>query len=372
MTIDRRSALQAAAGIGAAVFLLAGCGKKPRKLPPVDVGVFTAQRQDLPTTLEWVATTEGFIDARVRAQVSGNLLSQNFKEGTHVRQGALLFQIDPRPFQAAFDSAKAPYDKAARDKERYIPLAAEAAISKQELDQAVSAYDQTKAEMERARLNLEFTKVTSPIDGIVGVAKAHVGDLVGPAGGELASVVQADPIKVVFSLSEREYLDYINEHATKAARQRNTDAMRFELALADGSVFARKGRFYSTDNQVDQNTGTVRVILVFDNPEDVLRPGQFARVRHVETIKGALVVPQQALIETQGTRQVAVVDEANLVHMRPVQVGAQAGGLAAVTEGLQAGERVVAEGTMKVHDGAAVDPKPYSVSLSTAASAPGR
>ena len=363
MTMKKRSMFCASAGLCAAALLPLSCKKKPFQLPPVDVKVLAVQPQDVSATMEWVATTDALIDARIHAQVSGNLLSQNFKEGTRVKKGALLFQIDPRSFQAAYDGAKALYDKASRDKERSVPLAAEGAISKQELDQAIAAYDQAKASLEQTRLNLEFTRITSPIDGVVGTARAQVGDLVGPNSGELTSVVQVDPIKVYFSLSDQQYLDYIKADMekpdqTQAAREKRREAMDFDLVLADGSVYPRKGRFYSSDNQIDRNTGTFRVTLAFPNPGDILRPGQFGRMRHTMILRGALAVPQEAVIETQGAHQVAVVDGAGVAHLRSVGLGTRAGALVVVTDGLKPAERVVVEGTMKVADGARVNASP--------------
>jgi membrane fusion protein (multidrug efflux system) len=361
--MNKRNA--ATAAILSCVALLCACKKKPVQMPPVDVGVVAVQPQDLSVAVEWVATTDAFINAQVRAQVSGNLISQNYKEGTRVKKGALLFQIDPRPFQTAYDAAKARFNKAASDKERYIPLAASSAISKQELDQAVSAYDQTKADMERARLDLEFTKVVSPIDGVAGQAKAQVGDLVGPAAGVLASVVQLDPIKVYFSISEAQYLGFIKEHESPEARMKAVSGAVFELVLADGTTYAKKGTFYSKDNAVDPNTGTLRLTLAFPNPGDTLQPGQFGRVRHLDAMKGVLAVPQGAVMEAQGSRQVAVVDETNTVRLRTVQTGDDAGTMTIITGGLKPGERVVAEGLLKVQDGAVVNPAPFSMSAST-------
>ena len=377
MTMKKRSMFYASAGLCAAAFLLLSCKKKPFQLPPVDVKVLAVAPQDVSATMEWVATTDAFIDARIHAQVSGNLLSQNFKEGTHVKKGALLFQIDPRPFQAAYDAAKALYDKASRDKERDVPLAAEAAISKQELDQAIAAYDQAKASLEQARLNLEFTRITSPIDGIVGVAKAQVGDLVGPNSGELTSVVQVDQIKVYFSLSEQQYLDYIKDaeergDRTPVAREKRREAMDFSLVMADGSVYPRKGRFHSNDNQIDRNTGTFRVTLTFPNPDDVLRPGQFGRIRYSRVLHGVLAIPQEAVIEAQGAHQVAVIDGASVAHLRSVQLGDKAGAAVVVTDGLKPGERVVVEGTMKVADGARVNASPAAGPAAAAPAAPTR
>ena len=286
-----------------------------------------------------------------------------------LRIWGLLFQIDPRTFQAVFDQAKAAFDKAARDKERYIPLAATAAISKQELDQAVSAYDQTKAQLEQARLSLEFTRITSPIDGVAGLAQAQVGDLVGPNSGVLTSVVQVNPIKVSFSISDQQYLEHIKTAASQAERTRRLDELRFELVLADGSTFAQKGHYYSSDNQVDPNTGTGKVTLTFDNPGDALRPGQFGRVRLWSVEKGALVVPQAAVMEVQGARQVAVVDSSNVVHIRPVRVDGASGDLAVITQGLKAGERVVVEGLLKAQDGAKVNVQAPAVAVSSAPAA---
>jgi membrane fusion protein, multidrug efflux system len=359
-------------GIATALILsLAGCSKPPPPAPPpADVTVATVEQRDVPVTQEWVASLAGFVDAQVRAQVVGNLTKQDYQEGGQVRQGDLLFEIDPRPFQAALAGAKAQLaqaqaqvGKTEEDVRRYGPLAKEQAISQQELDDAVQAnlaavaqVAAAQAAVQQAQLNLEFTRITSPVDGVAGLIQVNVGDLVGPATGVLTTVSTLDPIKVSFPLSEQAYLEFQQAHPESDAA---FAGLKIELILSDGSVYPYPGKFYAADREIDPTTGTLRIEDVFPNPHHLLRPGQYGRVRVVvRTLQGALLVPQQAVAELQGGNQVAVVDEQNRAHIRPVTVGPQVGKQVVIASGLKPGDRVVVEGFQKVRDGSPVNPQP--------------
>jgi len=334
----------------------------------------TVQSADVPLYTEWIGTLDGYVNAQIRAQVTGYLMAQDYKEGAQVKKGDLLFHIDPRPFQAALDQAKgqlaqaeAQFDKTELDVERYTPLAKEKAISQEELVDAEhaslvakAAVASAKAAVETAELNLEFTKITSPIDGIAGMARAQIGDLVGPASGELTAVSTVDPIKVYFTFTEASYMDYMNRYADDTKRAEHERDLELELILANGTVYPHKGKFYFADRQVDVRTGALRVAGLIPNPGRVLRPGQFARVRARTQIRtGALAVPQRAVMELQGNYQVAVVDAANKVSIRSVKVGDRIGNMWIVEEGLKPGEQVIVEGTQKARAGTVVVPKPY-------------
>ena len=355
---------------------LTACGpkKQAEAPPPPEVGVVTVQPTDVPLYQEWIGTLDGFVNAKIRAQVTGYLMAQDYQEGAQMKKGDLMFQIDPRPFQAAVDKARAQlaqaeaqFDKAELDVKRYTPLAKEKAISQEELDDAVHASMEAKAAVasanaavETAELNLEFTKITSPIDGIAGMAQAQIGDLVGPASGELTTVSTVDPIKVYFTVTEASYMDYMNRYSDEAKRAEYERHLELELILGDGTVYPRKGKFYFADRQVDVRTGALRVAGLFPNPGRVLRPGQYARVRAMTQIKtGVLLVPQRAVMELQGNYQVAVVDAANKVSIRSVKVGDRIGNMWIVEEGLKPGEQVIVEGTQKARAGTVVVPKPY-------------
>lgn len=351
------------------------CGpKKQAAAPPPDVDVVTVQPADVPLYTEWIGTLDGYVNAQIRAQVTGYLMAQDYREGGQVKKGDLLFHIDPRPFQAALDQARgqlaqaeAQFDKTELDVKRYTPLAKEKAISQEELVDAEhaslvakAAVASAKAAVETAELNLEFTKITSPIDGIAGIARAQIGDLVGPASGELTAVSTVDPIKVYFTFTEASYMDYMNRYADDTKRAEHERDLELELILANGMVYPHKGKFYFADRQVDVRTGALRVAGLIPNPGRVLRPGQFARVRaRTQTRAGALAVPQRAVMELQGNYQVAVVDAANKVSIRSVKVSDRIGNMWIVEEGLKPGEQVIAEGTQKAKAGTVVVPKPY-------------
>ena len=328
-------------------------------MPPPEVEVSPVEQRDAAITKEWVGSLDGFVNAQIRAQVSGYLLSQDYREGAMVKKGDLLFQIDPRTFQATYDQVKASYDKSEMDVKRYTPLAAQDAISRQELDDAVQANLQAKAQLESAQLNLDFTKIISPIDGIAGSPGAQIGDLVGPSSGNLTTVSAVDPIKAYIYPSEQEYLRFMARYPEAAARLEEAKSADFELVLANGQSYPQKGEFYALDRQVDPQTGTIRITVVFPNPYHILRPGQFARVRLHVVQPNALVVPQRSVTEVQGSYQVAVVDSANKVSIRTVTVGERTGRMWIITGGVKPGERVVAEGVQKVKDGTVVVPKPF-------------
>ncbi len=366
----------------------AGCGSKEQAAlpPPPDVEVVEVEQRDVPIVKNWVATFNGFVNAQIHAQVSGYLLKQNYANGQYVRKDAPLFQIDPKPFQAVLDQAKANLEQAKgnlqqaqaklgkteMDVARYTPLAKESAISQQELDDAVqsnlgakaqvetckAAIEAAKAAVDSAQLNLGFTTIVSPIDGVTAIATAQVGDLVGPQSPALTTVSTVNPILVEFTPSEQEYLNAMR--ITGGSGEMIRRLLVFELTLADGSTYPHKGRFYSVDRQVDVRTGAVLVQTEFPNPGNVLRPGGFGRVSTVVNIeRGALSVPERAVNELQGGYLVAVVGSDNKVAIRPVKPGPRVGGMWIVAEGLKPGERVVAEGTQKVREGLVVNPKPF-------------
>jgi membrane fusion protein (multidrug efflux system) len=327
----------------------------------------------VPIYSEWLGTTDGSVNAQIRARVQGYLESRDYREGTFVKAGDLLFTIDPRPYQAALDQAKgdlaraeANLGKTQLDVGRYTPLAKEGAISQQELDNAVQANQANKASVEAARaalkqaeLNLEWTQIKSPIGGIAGIAVAQIGDLISQ-NTLLTTVSRVDPIKVTFPISEREYLKFADRVATamEAEQRAQPHGPPIELILADGNVYRERGGFALPDREVDLKTGTITVVSYFPNPRNILRPGLYAKARAViDTKKDALLVPQRAVQELQGSYRVAVIGADNKVEFRPVKVGARIGSLWIIDEGLKSGERVVAEGLQKVRDGLTVNPK---------------
>ena len=360
------------AGIG-----LVGCTEEKKTTappPPPEVEVAEVIQKDVPVYSEWVASMDGMVNATILAQVQGYLIRQNYKEGDLVKKGAMLFEIDPRPFQAAVDEARAVMAKhqavlqtAQANLKRILPLAAANAVSQRDKDNAIGSVQsseaqvlEAQAQVRKAELDLGFTKISSPIDGIAGAAKAQMGDLVGtPQARELTTVSTVNPIKVYVPISEREYLQAVD----KAKQEQKPDAEKttFELILADGSTWPQKGTFSFADRQVDPQTGTIKVAILFPNTDNTLRPGQFAKVRALMgTAKGALLVPQRAVGELQGSYQVAVVAADNTVLIRGVTVGERIGNLWVIREGLKAGDRVVAEGTQKAGNGVKVTPKPYT------------
>ena len=366
------------------ILSLIGCQKaqQPASTPP-DVEVVEVMQKDVPIWKEWIGTLDGLWNAQIRPQVTGYLLRQTYKDGAFVKKDQLLFEIDPRTFQAAVDqykgqlanaegllaSAQANQVKTQNDVNRYAPLAKEQAIPQQDLDTAIQVnlgakaqVDAAKAQIEAAKgqlasaqLNLGFTRVLSLIDGVAGIAQGQLGDLVTPST-LLTTVSTVDPIKIYFPVSEREYLDYVKEHPDEDKRH-----LRLQLILANGLVYPHEGQTTLVDRQVDVKTGTLRVQGLFPNPGNVLRPGQYARVRTIiATRRGALLVPQKAVSELQGNYQVAVVGSDNKVQIRPVKVGEQVGTEWIIEQGLKPGERVVAEGVQKVRGGLTVNPKPLT------------
>jgi RND family efflux transporter MFP subunit len=412
--------------------------------PPLEVAVAAVEQRDVPITSEWVATLDGMVNADIKAQVSGYLLSQNYQEGSIVTKGQVLFQIDPRPFEAARDQAngqvaqfegqlqqalsqvmqaeaqvgqahsqileaqaqlaraQAKQTNAQLDADRYVPLAAEGVIAQQVADTATQANVAAKAEVaastagivsararlraleaqvgtaraavttaqgqvENARaavrtaeLNLGFTRIVSPIDGVAGIAKAQVGDLVGQTSEPLTTVSTVDPIKAYYNLSEQEYLEQTKQRPTASAQAKADEALELELVLVDGSTYQHKGKFYLSNREVDPKTGAIRLAGVFPNPGNVLRPGQYGRIRTVTSVAaGALLIPQRAVTELQGSYQVAVVDDQGAVSVRLIKVGQRVGQQWIVASGLGAGERVVAEGTQRVKAGQTVRTTEY-------------
>ncbi len=347
---------------------------------PQEVLVEKVIQQDVPIYFEWIGTTEGYVNAQIRPRVQGSLRSRDYKEGSLIKAGQLMFTIDPSEYQADLNQAmgdlrraEANLGKTQLDVTRYTPLAKEGAISQQELDNAVQSYQANKASVEaaratveRAELNLSWTKVTAPISGIAGISVAQIGDLVTPSA-LLTTISQVDPIKVYYPISEQEYLHF-------ARRIREIEAGRggtptpLELTLADGNVYPQRGTFSLADRQVDLRTGTITVQSLFPNPDNMLRPGQYAKIRvAAETRKGAMLVPQQAVQQLQGSHQIAVVGEGNKVDIRavkvgeqvPVKVGEQVGNMWIITQGLNPGEQIVVSGVQKVKAGMVVNPKPF-------------
>jgi membrane fusion protein, multidrug efflux system len=361
--------LLSVAGLGI-IFAVWGCHGKPTPPPPQGpptVVVSQVVQRDVPVTQEWIGTTEGNVNAEIRPKVDGYLLRRVYAEGSFVRQGDLMFEIDARQVQAALQQAQgdlaqaqAQLSKAQQDVNRFRPLAAQKAVSQQELDNALSSeaaaravVDAKQAAVHQARLNLGWSRVTAPISGIAGTAQAQVGNLVSPST-VLAVVSQCDPIRVLYPLSEQEYL-HLQE---RLGRDRQAHEDDLELILADGSTFPHKGHLLFSDRQVDVKTGTIGTVAVFPNPGNLLRPGQYAKIRAVtEVKKGALLVPQRAVNQLQGSFQVAVVGSDDKVQMRPVQPGVRVGSLWEIHSGLQPGDRVVVEGVSRVKPGITVRPQ---------------
>jgi RND family efflux transporter MFP subunit len=351
--------------------------------PPPDVMVAQVEQRDVPIYGEWIGTLDGFVNADVRAQVTGYLVRQDYKEGAFVNKGQLLFEIDPRPFQAALDQAEGQLAQAKAqltnaeavqvrtqlDVERYAPLAKEQAASQQDLDNATqnnlaakatvaTAQAQIKtaeAALETAKLNLDFTRLTAPISGIAGQAQLQVGALVTTSGAAVTTVSTLDPIRDYFTVSEQDYLQLQKQFST-SDKQR----WKLQLILADGTTYPHEGTFYFAGRAVDQNTGAIQLAALFPNPGNVLRPGQYGKVRAVVRIEtGALLVPQPAVTELQGSYQADVVGTDGKISIRPVAVGDRIGTMWIIKEGLKPGERVVAEGQQGLRPGMLVQPKPF-------------
>ncbi len=357
---------------------LGGCqNAQTREAPTLPVvEVVKVVERDVPLYSEWTASTDGLVNATIRAQVQGYLVERHYQEGEFVKKGQILFRIDPRPFQAVLDQAKgqlsqaqARWENSKATLERIKPLVEQKAVSLKDLDDAVgneqashAAVTSAQAMVDKAEVDLGFTKIVSPVDGIAGIARAQIGDLVGPGSiEELTTVSTVNPIKVYIPMSEQEYLKYVQGRSL-------AQAMSLQLILADGNIHPHKGSLAFADRQVDVKTGTIKVAALFPNPGNVLRPGQFARVRAETAIKkGALLVPQRAVMELQGSYQVAVVEGGSKVAMRPVKVAERVDSLWVIEQGLRSGDQVVAEGLQKVREGLVVATKPF---VSTASTAP--
>jgi RND family efflux transporter MFP subunit len=359
---------------------LQGCGGVKASAPPAkppEVEVADVVQKDVPMVSEWTATLDGFVNAQIQPRVAGYLIKQNYKEGSFVRKGQVLFEIDPRPFVAALDQAKgqlaqaeAALGKAQQDVKRDQPLAEQRAIAQSQFDNDVQAelgakagVATAKATVEQAQLNLGFTQVTSLIDGIAGIAQTQIGNLVSNTT-VLTSVSQVNPIKAYFSISEQQYMTTQGAGKNGPAAGKNGGAqdawkgVKLKLALSDGSQYPYEGSFLLADRQVDANTGTIRVVGSFPNPNNLLRPGQFGRViAEMGTQKSALMVPQRAVTELQGNFQLAVVGTDNKVSIRPVKVGPTIGKMLIIQDGIKPQERVVVEGLQKVKEGTLVTPK---------------
>ena len=373
-----------------AMTFLSGCGEKKAEAAAPDVEVVQVVQKDVPITREWVATLTGKVNAQIRAQVAGYLMSQTYQNGAYVKKGTPLFQLDPRTFQAAVDQAKgvleqakgdlaravAQQGKTQQDVNRYTPLAAQGAISKQELDDAVqnnlsalaqveaakAAIAAAQASLDGAKLNLGFATITAPIDGIAGIANGQVGDFISPQSANALTTISAvNPILVNFTPSEQDYLKASRE--IRKGGETDVQALGklvWQLELTDGSIYNHTGKFYALDRQVNVSTGAILVQVEFPNPDNLLRPGGFGNIRSVVNVeKNALLVPQRAVTDVQGKYLVAVVGADNKVSIRPVDAGEKIGTMWIIAGGLHPGDRVVAEGTQKVQEGSLVNPKPF-------------
>jgi membrane fusion protein (multidrug efflux system) len=369
-----------------AILMSIGCKRaEPPAPPPPDVLVTDVVQKDVPIHTEWVGTTVGFVNAQVMPRMQGYLLRQDHRDGAYVKANQLLLEIDDRPYKAALDEKlgalarqRASLRKNQLDVARYTPLVPKGAVSKEELDNSAQATHASEAQVQadqaavdNARLNLDWTRIYSPIDGIAGIAPVQVGDLVTPST-VLTIVSQVDPMKVTFPITERQYLHFANQIKEHQEKGRAADEPELQLILADGSTYPRPGHMFVANRQVDQQTGTILMQALFPNPDAILRPGLYAKVRApMETVRGALLVPAQAVQEIQGAYQVAVVGPDDKVALRTVKAGEQVDGLWVITEGLKPGERVVTEGLQKVKDGIVVRPAP-DTSAAAAPAPPGK
>jgi len=363
--------------------------------PSPEVEVVQVEQKDVPIYGEWIGTLDGLVNASVKAQVTGYLLEQDYQEGAYVQKGQLLFQIDPRPFQAVLDqavgnlaqanaqlvNAEAVQLRNQLDVDRYTPLAKEQAASQQDLDNAIqnnlaaqatvatakAQIQSAQAAVETARLNLGFTRLVAPISGIAGIAALQVGALVDTSSAAVTTVSTVDPIKVYFTVSESEYLDFNRRFPTESGRAAELKRMPLYLILADGRTYDHPGTIDFADRSVSQGTGAILIAGLFPNPGNILRPGGYGKVRApTSTLPNALVIPQRAVTELQGSYQVAVVDAENKVSIRTVTPGERTGSDWIIANGLKPGERVVAEGAQKLRPGTQVNPKPYVVQTTTA------
>lgn len=355
----------------------ASCDKSPQApAPPLTVTVTPVIQQDFSEMQTWVGLLNGYQNADIKAQVTGYLMTQNYKEGSYVKTGTVLFTIDKRPFEAALAQAQADYAKAVATAQlaeitlkRQTQLYQTKVISQQEYDTSyqdaqasIAQAAAQQAAVQTAQINLNYCTITAPLDGIVGTAQAQIGDLVGPAGtsSELTQMSQINPIKVVFSITEQEYLKAAA--MLESLQQRGPDQIQaaIELRLANDQLYPKKGTFDFVNRQVNTATGSIQVTALFPNEENLLRPGLFARVTApVRQIPNALLVPQAAVVELQGNHYISVVNADNLVQTRPVKPGPLQGQLQVIEEGLEPGERVVVGGVEKVRPDMKVNVQPY-------------
>jgi membrane fusion protein (multidrug efflux system) len=359
------------------VSFITACSRKaaPTDPAPPEVVVTTVTPEDVPRVLERVATLDGFINANINAQVQGYIVARDYTEGSLVKVGDLLFEIDPRPFEAALAQAKgtlakdkANQVKADADEKRALDLFNKQVISDSERDTATAAADAGRANIEadeaavqQAELNLGYTKILAPIEGVSGFANNQVGDLVGPTTGPLTTVSQIDPIKAIVTTGEGAFTDFVSRHPIAKERDAYLKSLQFQLILGNGELYPQIGKFYALDRSLDPRTGSIRYEVTFPNSGDILRPGQFGKVRFVADMKkGAMVIPQESVTELQGSYQVDVVGDDNKVSIRPVQMGQRIGVMWEVTQGLKPGDKVIVQGVQKVHEGSTVTVKEWS------------
>ena len=373
--VKRAGAVLALPALAAIVALgVIGCNTSgaPAAPPPPAVSYVNVTQKDIPVTAEWVATLEGYTTAQIQPQVAGYLIKQNYREGSFVHKGDVLFEIDPRPFQAVLDQAKGQLAQANAqlalaniNVKRDTPVAALHAIPQSQLDNDVqaqaagqAAVQAAQAAVEQAQLNLEFTEVRSLVDGIAGIAQTQIGSLVS-ASTVLTTVSKVDPIKVYFPISEQEYLRMAAQISGSVDLLKSSTPVPLQLVLSDGSIYPHTGTIVFADREVDPQTGTIRLVGSFPNPGNLLRPGQFGRVRAVTVhLKSALLIPQRAVSELQGQYQVAVVQPDNKVDVRNVTVGDRLGGMWVISKGIAVNDRVITEGLQKIGPGAVVNPEP--------------
>ncbi len=359
-----------------------GCEKpKPPPPPPPTVEVMTIEAADVPLTDTWVGTTAGDVNADIRAQVSGYLQEQVYQNGSFVKTGDVLFQIDPRPFEAVLDQAKGNFAQAQaqltkdeQNAKRSAELYSKQVISLEQYQDQTQVYQASKAaadaaaaSVQQAQLNLDFTRIVSPIDGLSSIATAQVGDLVGPSTGTLATVTTVNPIKVNFSVAEQDYMKFVQQYfadpsKSPIGRQKGPNPIDLSLTLAGGIAYPERGKLTAVNNVVSQGTGSLSVEGLFPNPGNLLRPGQFGLVTAVTKVaKDSILVPQRALIDLQGINQIAVVGPDNKVSIVVVKVGPTVGSDLLIESGLAPGDRIVVEGVQKARPGAVVNPIPYKM-----------
>lgn len=361
-------------GLALCALVLPGCRKPPAmQMPPPTVLVLPVAQRNVATHRDFIGTLDGSVNAQIHAQITGYLISQDYKDGDFVHKGDLLFRIDPRPFEASLGQAQANLAKsvamanvARLEAQRTQELLDKGAATIDERDQTKAAADAAdatvkadQAAVETARLQLNYTRIISPVDGVAGIAEAQVGNLVSPTGPQLTTVSTVDPIRVNFTVSEQERMDYLKRFPNPAMRAAHEEQVELSLILSTGELYRHKGKFLFAQREVDIQTGTIQLVGEFPNPGNILRPGQYAQVRVQTVIENALLVPQRAVTELQGVYQVAVVDRDDRAHIRVVEMGDRVGGDWIITKGLEPGQRAVVEGVQKVREGMAVNPQPY-------------